>query len=320
MPQTRSWARLGALSIVERVRLYAMPCIAGQECPGKPMTQSRVFLLFAATALVAGCQTMPAARGDGQLQQALPNQGDVPTAPLSSAPEPTPPSAPPTAQQKQQAQLLAQTAAVQLESGNEEQARSELQRALSLDANHKLATSLKRQMTDEPVAMLGRESFPYVVKQNETLSTIAGRFLGDVYLFYALARYNNITVPRQLAAGQSIRIPGKAPPRIDPAPPTPSPAPPAAPAVPTPAPVTAQQPAPPPTSPGETALRAGEAAERSQDLEGALAQYRRAVSLDQPAAQGKLDKVAKALVARYSLAAHKAFLAQAAASYTCTQP
>jgi tetratricopeptide (TPR) repeat protein len=232
-------------------------------------------------------------------------------------PEPPPPPTVPTPQQKQQAQALAQSAATQLENGNEEQARAELQRALSLDGGHKLALSLKRQITDDPIAMLGGQSFTYVVRPNDSLSSIAGRFLGDVFMFYALARYNNIAVPRQLATGQSIKIPGKAPPPAvasSPTPTSPSHVPATAPASPpaaAPAPVIPPPPPPPPPpSPGEVTFRAGEAAERAGDLERALREYRKAVQLEHPSAQAKAARVQKALVDRYAMAAHKAFLSQ----------
>jgi hypothetical protein len=39
------------------------------------------------------------------------------------------------------------------------------------------------------------------------MSEIADRFLGDSLLFYALARYNDIQAPNQLAAGQTLMIP-----------------------------------------------------------------------------------------------------------------
>jgi len=37
---------------------------------------------------------------------------------------------------------------------------------------------------------------------------LAGRFLGDPLLFYALARYNGLRSPESLSAGQVLRIPG----------------------------------------------------------------------------------------------------------------
>ncbi len=130
----------------------------------------------------------------------------------------------------QAAQRQAVAAAEMLELGNEDQATAELQRALVADPSNRLAQSLLKQIQADPMATLGRESFSYRVQPGESLSRIAQRFLGDVHQFYILARYNDIKVPRQLQGGQTIRIPGKAPP------PPPAAPPPAAKPVPVPAP------------------------------------------------------------------------------------
>jgi hypothetical protein len=197
-----------------------------------------------------------------------------------------------------------------LETGHEDQARVELQNALALDPHNKLALNLTRQLAVDPVAMLGRESFAYTVRPSDTLSQIAGRFLGDIYAFYILARYNDIKVPRQVAGGQVIRIPGKAPPpgalerearRAEA--PAPAPAPVAPPTPPAP------PPQPEPTA-GMLALRAAENAERAGDLERAANEYRRAASLDQPAAAGKAEELRKRLVSRYTVNARTAFVKQ----------
>jgi tetratricopeptide (TPR) repeat protein len=221
------------------------------------------------------------------------------------------PSAPVTAASQQQATKLAMAAASLLESGHEEQAKAELQRALAGDPNNKLALNLMRQISIDPVAALGRESFSYVVRPNDSMSAIAGRFLGDIYSFYILARYNGIAVPKLVAGGQVLRIPGKAPPpsaarepaRTETATALPPPAPPPAPVVVAPAP-------PPEPTPGERAMRAAEAAERGGDLERALAEYRKAATLDQAGAEPKIDQLRKQLVLRYSLNARTAFARQ----------
>ena len=95
--------------------------------------------------------------------------------------------------------------------------------ALKFDPHNVLALLMLRQLTEDSVVMLGKEYFLYKVLPGDNLSKIAERFLGDKYLFYALARYNNISVPRQLQAGQIIKVPGKAPknPAPIPAPPPP---------------------------------------------------------------------------------------------------
>jgi len=216
---------------------------------------------------------------------------------------------------------MAMAAVDMLEAGQEDQARAEIQRALGVDNANKLANSLMRQITADPVQMLGKESWTYTVRPNDTLSRIAGRFMGDIYAFYILARYNDIKVPSRVAGGQVLRIPGKAPPpgSLDPAPAprasrnAPAPAPAVAPPPPAAAPTPAPAPAPvaaPEMSAGEKAMRNGESWERSNRLDRALDEYKRAVSLEQPGAQAKVDVVRKKLIDRYTLNARTAFAKQ----------
>lgn len=163
---------------------------------------------IAAVALVAACAT-PA-----------PESAPLPTPVPAPKPEPVrlPTPGPATPAVKAQAQKLAQGAAEQLEEGRVEEARTVLNEAIGMDPGNKLAASLLKQLTADPAATLGHESFSYAVRPGDTLSKIAGRFMGDIYQFYILGRYNNIEVPKQLQAGQTIRVPGRAPPP-EPAPP-----------------------------------------------------------------------------------------------------
>ena len=259
------------------------------------MFSTRLILLCAAAALLAACAPTPVKS---------PSPGNTPE-PVKVEPPPAPPTPPPPAT-PQQAQKLAIAAADLLETGNEEQAKAELQRVLAGDPNNKLAQNLLRQITADPVAVLGRESFAYTVRPSETLSRIAGRFLGDIYAFYILARYNDIKIPRQVSGGQVIRIPGKAPPpgtldaeprRTDkPAPASPPPA--AAAAVAEP-------------SAADKALASADAAERRGDLERAYNDYRAASAGDLgPESQTKADGLRRRLVQRYTVSARSAFAKQ----------
>jgi LysM repeat protein len=204
-----------------------------------------------------------------------------------------------------------------LQAGHEDAARNELKRALALDAQNKLGQSLSRQLTADPAATLGRESFAYTVRAGDTLAALAQRQLGDAYLFYLLARYNGIKVPNKLSAGQVIRLPGKArDPSSTPPPPPPPPAPPSS-LTPPPPPALPPAPAPAPTpspaevpTPGAQAMREGEAAERAGDLPGALAAYSRANGAGQAGAAEKVAQVRTALLNRYTLAARTAFTKQ----------
>ena len=196
-----------------------------------------------------------------------------------------------------------------LEAGNEEQAKIELQRALELDSNNKLALNLMRQITVDPQATLGRESFAYTVRPGDTLSLIADRFLGDKYSFYILARYNGIPVPKKVASGQVIRIPGKAPPpgseaarqarQQQPLPPPPPPSQQQQPPLPPPPPTPQQPPSPLPPAPsvGELAFKRGEAAEKAGRLDAAYEEFQAAAALDHPGAAARASSARSTLVA-----------------------
>jgi hypothetical protein len=96
-----------------------------------------------------------------------------------------------------------------LDAGEEEKARVELEYARQLEPDNKQVSCLLRGVTADPLTALGKESTAYTVRPGESLGTIARRAMGDVCEFYILARYNQIKVPKQLASGQTIRIPGR---------------------------------------------------------------------------------------------------------------
>lgn len=267
----------------------------------------RLLPLFLAV-LLASCAAPP------PVAPPPPVAAPAPSAPVAPPPEPEPvaPEAP-VLSGPQAIQRAVVTAIEQLENGQEEAALAELERVLQADPNQRLALSLMRQIKEDPVSMLGRESFPYRVQAGESLSSIAGRYLRDVYLFYALARYNGIKVPRQLAGGQTIRVPGKAPAPGAAAPavsgPAPAVAPPAAPAAPAPAPPQPATPPPPapvaappapaaaPASPTETRAalvarhqREARAAFAKQDLEGAIRSWDRVLELDPDNRNAQLER------------------------------
>ena len=251
-----------------------------------------------------------------------------PSTPTSvPAPPPSPPALPPppplrepTSADRQQAQSIAQATIELLGVGNETQAAAELKRALALDPANKLALSLSRQISEDPQLLYGRESFAYVLKPGESLSLIAQRYMGDVYAFYGLARYNEIKVPRLVTGGQSIRVPGKAPAAgttpAEPARPRPAarsaePAPsPPADAVPAAAPPPPAPPVDAGPSPAEKAYSSGEAAEKAGNLDSALADYKSAAALGSAAAPAKVRAVTARLVEVNSRAARAALAKQ----------
>ena len=222
----------------------------------RPSVRSAL-LMATISSLVAGCAAPPVDPAPAPAPQtpsaapqprpSAPASAPAPAAPVVPSAPPAP-VAPATPAQQQQAQRQALAAVELLENGNEEQARTEIAAALATDANNRLALNLLKQLDSDPVALFGRESFAYTVRPADTLSRIAGRFLGDIFSFYGLARYNDIKVPKQVAAGQVLRIPGRAQAEREAPPPPPVRNPPPAPAqaaAPRPEPVVAARPGAP---------------------------------------------------------------------------
>lgn len=247
-------------------------------------------LAVAGAAWIVGCAAPPPSAPPPPPPAPAPAPPPAPE-PAASAPAPTPAEPVPAGPaQVQQAQRQALSAAEMLELGNEEQALAEVQRALQSDPGNRLAQSLLKQIQTEPVTLLGREHFMYRVEPGESLSRIAGRFLKDVHLFYALARYNDIKVPRQLQGGQTIKVPGRAPAA---APPPPS----APPAPPAPAPAPTPAPAPKPAEPQPTAeavvaqeYRRGLALMAQQKPAEAIQSFDRVLERDPNHANAKLKR------------------------------
>ena len=271
------------------------------------MINVRIGPLCALAALLGACAGSPSWNSPGGSSAGAAPSSASTGQHEAEPPAPPTPAVPTSPSAQQQAYKAALSAASILESGSEDQARAELLRALALDPNSKLAQSLMHQITADPIATLGRESFAYTLRSGDTLSSVAERFLGDRFTFYLLARYNDIKVPRQVAAGQTMRVPGKTPS------PFPSPKPetkvtPQAeannePPAPTPVPIRPAEP-----TPGERALQKAEAAERSGDLALALAELRRASTLDPP--PDKIAQLQQRLVSRFTHDARSAFAKQ----------
>jgi LysM repeat protein len=194
-----------------------------------------------------------------------------------------------------------------LEAGSEDAARAELQQVLAADPNHKLAQLVLRQLSDDPVARLGPQSYAYTVKPGDSLSKLARQYLGDIHLFYLLARYNGIKVPRQLQEGQVIRLPGKAP--VAPASPSPAVPPPAPPVVETAVPAPPPPPPPPRESEADSLVKRGKAL-RATDVERAHDLFGQAAKLGHPEAPALAEDARKSLIAIYSREARKALARQ----------
>lgn len=97
--------------------------------------------------------------------------------------------------------------AVDLLQDGRAEAASEMLREILADREDPVAAGLLEQVETDPEELLGSDYLEIRVAPGESLSLLASRHLGDAMKFYALARYNDIRVPRLLEAGRVLRIP-----------------------------------------------------------------------------------------------------------------
>ncbi len=149
------------------------------------MRNCRTALLALAAAFASACSHLP----------------ELPQLPSIGSPQATPDLSP-----RERVRLAIEL----LGEGQASGAEVELRAALDEQPNNSAARRLLQQITDDPRAMLGQNARPYTVRQGETMSALAERYLGDPLLFYALARYNGLEAPNRLAAGQQLMVPQRA--------------------------------------------------------------------------------------------------------------
>lgn len=172
--------------------------------------------------------------------------------------------------------------AVLLHQGERKDAKKRVKAALKQDPTNPSLMLLKQAIDGDAREDLGPQSFPYTVQPGDTMAKLAQRFLGNWLKAYQLAQYNDIDTPDALQSGIVLRIPGQ-PPRA----PSPTPsasrspkAPAATPASPqprssSPAPVTNAD-----VAAAKRAHAAGLAALNRGKVNDAVAQLRRATTLD----------------------------------------
>ncbi|REL26708.1 LysM domain-containing protein [Thalassotalea euphylliae] len=98
-----------------------------------------------------------------------------------------------------------------LHQGRTADAKIILEYVLNQKPDNYLANKLLKQINTNPVALLGETYFIHQIKSGESLSKLAKQYLNDQYMFFALARYNNIANPGRIKVGDKIKIPGEAP-------------------------------------------------------------------------------------------------------------
>jgi tetratricopeptide (TPR) repeat protein len=181
----------------ERTMLRDQACLRISNRTGIFRRLPKLLLGFPAFGVLAACM-MPQAAAPPPAMMAMqaPPQAIVPT--LPPPPQPTPGLA---------ARERFQLAINQLQQGDSVHAAVELRAYLAEVPNSAPAKNLLAQI-ETPIEMLyPADNFTVILGRDETLSSLAGLYLGDVLGFYGLARYNNIENPSRLAVGQSIRIP-----------------------------------------------------------------------------------------------------------------
>jgi LysM repeat protein len=270
-----------------------------------PVPSARVAAsLLVVVLLAAGCATP---------EPPKPAPAPPPPAPVAPPPEPVKPAPPPEpqltpAQAKAQAQKLAIEAITQLQNGDEPAAQKTLEQALALDPSSDLAKKLMDQIKADPQKELGATFFRYTVQRDDSLSKIAQQYLGDRYKFHILAKYNDISNPSKLAAGQVIKVPGRAPPPGTPKPPAPAPT-----AEPTDEAAKAASPeSATPRSASMQLMQQGADLTKAGNLEGAYDAYREAALRDpgNSAAAAQRDATRGQLARRYEREAAQAFQRQ----------
>jgi LysM repeat protein len=169
--------------------------------------------------------------------------------------------------------------------GDEGAARKQLKAILKRDPANGSAQMLLGTVKGDAREQLGPRNYPYTVRSGDTIDAIAQRLLGNRLKAYQLLRYNDLSAPITLAAGQVLRIPGELrpadPPRSAPPRSAPPPRRPTAPVktqpkpAPAPAPARVANPAA-----ARQARAAGLAALNQGKVTQAVVQLRRAAALD----------------------------------------
>lgn len=94
-----------------------------------------------------------------------------------------------------------------LEEGAPVAARAELVIYLQHQPDSEVGRDLLRQIDLPSRDYFPEESRPVELMNGASLSTLSKQYLGSLYQFYALAKYNGIDQPRKITVGQSIEIP-----------------------------------------------------------------------------------------------------------------
>ncbi len=119
----------------------------------------------------------------------------------------TAPAPPTVAEQAASLQHSIDRAIHLLQNGESDAASAELRAVLKEKPGNKSARFLISQIETPIEKLFPRDSFTVKLGKNQRLSNLASAYLGNSLAFYGLARYNQIPVPLKVHEGQAIRIP-----------------------------------------------------------------------------------------------------------------
>ncbi len=94
-----------------------------------------------------------------------------------------------------------------LENGNSDIAEVELEAYLKEVPNSSRAAKLLSQIQTDSSDYYPPEFFTVTLRSGQSLSTLAKRYLGSAWEFYALAKYNDIENPSRVNIGSQIKVP-----------------------------------------------------------------------------------------------------------------
>jgi tetratricopeptide (TPR) repeat protein len=163
---------------------------------------AKILALLPVLALLAACGMTT--KGSQMMASVMTPPPPPPPPPQMILPMvPEPPQATPGLAARERLQL----AITLLQQGDAAHAEVELKAYLAEIPNNPSAHNLLSQI-ETPLEMLyPAENFTVQLGRDETLSFLAGLYLGDALAWYGLARYNDISNPSRVREGQTIRIP-----------------------------------------------------------------------------------------------------------------
>lgn len=197
----RFWPRVGIIGKILRNMEPPKPISLTQKTCGASCLCFQAAFLPTALYLLAACASVPPVQKPGS---------PVAAAVTVTATPPQPTAKPELSPGDPAIRDHIQNATSALQTGQEANAKTELNIVLRQEPENKVARSLLAQIQTDPATYFGSmESFNYILQPGDTLASLAQRFLNESLKFHILARFNGIKDPSRLAPGVTIKIPGK---------------------------------------------------------------------------------------------------------------